>query len=339
MSLCFAEIVAHLSNSFILRVLAIASITDTMATTASLNQSALPWDQELEYIRASERDAPPGIVPAYTVARWQNPVDPADTTSYVHGQRDWSLQNLPPILDVLDPSESWLRVNTRHEKAEEKLDAARNYVLGWNGEKLRDFAVLPDRIGTLEHPPIIEAWRRLDPRITWKDIDMRMHNPDKTGHNTMNNQLTDLRERANMVSWHMAMPIQTQAKRTILINEMIKQFGAATNSTARLAKRSLAIDRHGKEARFIKRHEEQTGLASNVGLGTHSVTTDRPLGPGREGSELKVEASNSRPSRENVFAESHRSRPPTPGPSRAPRASYQGVSPHQKIMYRLLTLT
>ncbi|CAL8582235.1 hypothetical protein XPA_007903 [Xanthoria parietina] len=67
---------------------------------------------------------------------------------------------------------------------------------------LLDFPHLPDQVGTNEWWWVFEAWRRLDPRITWKDIHMRQYGPNRKAHwNTIQKLVSRNRSPAMMVTW------------------------------------------------------------------------------------------------------------------------------------------
>lgn len=59
----------------------------------------------------------------------------------------------------------------------------------------------PERIGTNEEWWVLEAWKRLDPRIQWTDIVMRMSNPKPDG-NTLNMRCKRGRQAHYILAWH-----------------------------------------------------------------------------------------------------------------------------------------
>lgn len=69
---------------------------------------------------------------------------------------------------------------------------------------LYDFEVLPMTISRAESAWIFEMWLRLDPRITWADIAVRMLHGDggrRPGRNTMNMACVRLRRVSGMKEW------------------------------------------------------------------------------------------------------------------------------------------
>jgi hypothetical protein len=87
---------------------------------------------------------------------------------------EWSEENLPEILFYLKPPKSgYLGQSKRYLMENGK------HVRGSNGQKLHDFPILPRRISLLIPGWLIEAWRRIDPRINYEDILDRQTADDK----------------------------------------------------------------------------------------------------------------------------------------------------------------
>lgn len=57
------------------------------------------------------------------------------------------------------------------------------------------------QIGTRENWFIIEAWRRLDPRIRWQDIHMRMYNQERPNEANLRSKRSRPRDGYHMISW------------------------------------------------------------------------------------------------------------------------------------------
>ncbi|KAL8671823.1 MAG: hypothetical protein Q9168_003683 [Polycauliona sp. 1 TL-2023] len=74
--------------------------------------------------------------------------------------------------------------------------------LGKRPRALLDYPLLPDRIGTQESWWVYEAWRRLDPRISWNDIHMRQYGPNRGKEpNTLQRFVGRNRRDAFMIRW------------------------------------------------------------------------------------------------------------------------------------------
>ncbi|KAL8993030.1 MAG: hypothetical protein Q9169_006651 [Polycauliona sp. 2 TL-2023] len=72
---------------------------------------------------------------------------------------------------------------------------------------LRDYPHLPDQIGTNEYWWAYEAWKRLDPRISWGDIHMRQYGPSRKPSSQSNSRFVSRNRRdAFMISWEPQAP-------------------------------------------------------------------------------------------------------------------------------------
>ncbi|MCJ1249341.1 hypothetical protein MMC30_006564 [Trapelia coarctata] len=174
--------------------------------------AAPTWDQAPDFLAATSTALVPGGPTAYLVPR-RTGNSPQDVTDFHPGQADWSRDNLPNILYLLEspPARNAFK---RTGKPGPKRDQANRTVYecwpeaGTPVRPLRDFRVLPDRIGTKESWWVIEAWRRLDPRIEWPDIMMRMERPNRTKDedkkisNCLNMFATRQRSHFGLISWH-----------------------------------------------------------------------------------------------------------------------------------------
>jgi hypothetical protein len=93
------------------------------------------------------------------------PPSKALETSYFPHQEEWSEDNLPDILFYLKPPKS----EYEGQPVSILLDDDGDVV--WNdGKPLKDFPILPRQISLEVQGWLIEAWRRIDPRITYPDI-------------------------------------------------------------------------------------------------------------------------------------------------------------------------
>ncbi|RMZ78589.1 hypothetical protein DV738_g3774, partial [Chaetothyriales sp. CBS 135597] len=92
----------------------------------------------------------------------QPPYSISLVTSEFPNDKIWSEENLPTILFYLTPPTSAYDGQAIHT------------FLRDDGKRLRSFEVLPDRISIDIKGWLIEAWRRLDPRISYEDIIDRM---------------------------------------------------------------------------------------------------------------------------------------------------------------------
>ncbi|KAL8796518.1 MAG: hypothetical protein Q9195_001192 [Heterodermia aff. obscurata] len=164
------------------------------------------WESHVLYVEASRMQILPGGSTRYHPSRDVG-VTPTDRTSFIPGQADWSPDNLPEVQYYLFPPRDR---DAFRRKPVQNLKDAQGLVIyeSWPTEgeaarPLRDFPVLPRQIGTQDYPWIIDAWRKLDPRIQGADVLMRME-PAGRPHrwNTFQQRLGRLRPDFNVVSWH-----------------------------------------------------------------------------------------------------------------------------------------
>ena len=126
------------------------------------------------------------------------------------------------ILYRLKPNNDWALFKTTGPP-QQKVDAqGRPVYEQWpinpaRPRALLDFEVLPDRvristdpvhlkltilkIGSKEHWWRFEAWRRLDPRIRWCDISMRMETPYRINDTLLRSRISRPRPHFYMISW------------------------------------------------------------------------------------------------------------------------------------------
>ncbi|KAL8646264.1 MAG: hypothetical protein Q9226_006941, partial [Calogaya cf. arnoldii] len=121
---------------------------------------------------------------------------------------NWSPENMPDILYVYKSPKERDDFNESYPRRPEPKYIGHNIMFekwpipGKGARKLLNFLHLPDQIGTNEYWWSFEAWRRLDPRITWDDIHMRQYGPNRVAHsNTLQRLVSRNRTTAMMVAW------------------------------------------------------------------------------------------------------------------------------------------
>ncbi|KAL2036920.1 hypothetical protein N7G274_010345 [Stereocaulon virgatum] len=168
-----------------------------MAAVATIWSSGIPWAQEPEYIAACRYHLQPGDPSSYNPPRNVGPT-PTDVTGFQVGSASWDIDNLPDIFYVLWPCTEWRDFASSAPPAQ-KVDAHGNLMFEqspWPGTQPRpllDFPVFKDinTISTEVEWFLIEWWMRIDPRISWDDIEMRMEHVGKRAAYDNNIDLTD----------------------------------------------------------------------------------------------------------------------------------------------------
>ena len=199
-----------------------------MASSSNASQPAnpgppQPWDSRPEYIAACDTTVRSGGPHAYLRPRPVGTVSATDVTAFHPGQWDWHTENLPSIIYELKPNSqaSWYAFKSSI-KPGPKVDAQGQVMFerwprpGQAPRQLRDYKILPDQIGTAEDAWYFEAIRRLDPRVAWEDIVMRMeytgfrekYETEKEFINTvMNNRGSRVfRKDYHLLAWHTQSP-------------------------------------------------------------------------------------------------------------------------------------
>ncbi|GES66877.1 hypothetical protein ATEIFO6365_0004013100 [Aspergillus terreus] len=169
------------------------SILDVVKTPPSPYPYTLPVPAPQVPLRSP---APPAgnFTPVEEVAP-RPPVrpDPADRTRS-HGEQDkWNLYYLPDILYVLCPG-------TEHVRSRAPVCMTEYTIFG---KQVRDFAVLPRQISSRVEGWRLEAWMRLDQRITDQDIIDRV-NPEfraKLSPEYLEYRRQFFRETFNLACW------------------------------------------------------------------------------------------------------------------------------------------
>ena len=98
-------------------------------------------------------------------------------------------------------------------------------------EPLLDFPVLPDVIGTQEPWWYFEAVRRIDPRIRWIDITMRMALEGRPSENSLNQDGVRNRPKYGMRSWFPKQVHQNHNARREAVMGMLSDEQIAANTT------------------------------------------------------------------------------------------------------------
>ena len=120
--------------------------------------------------------------------------------------------------------------------ADGKLVLEKYPLPGKRVKALRDYKILPDKVSlhrntvtmTLSNSHQIgtnnpwwyyEAIRRIDPRVAWNDILMRMPRQGRRNQNALNMECSRMRPRYHMISWH---PTSDESKANELQNQVVK---------------------------------------------------------------------------------------------------------------------
>ncbi len=109
--------------------------------------------------------------------------DAEDYTSFVRAQALYSIENLPDIIYQRDIG--WNDVNYDAPPLEYNDDGSEKIDQGTE-KQFRTFDVLPDRIATVVEGWRVECWMRLDTRIEYSDILMRMIQDNRPTANNLN---------------------------------------------------------------------------------------------------------------------------------------------------------
>lgn len=137
------------------------------------------WEQYPDYVQACRVIPSAGDPTSYTPAHPPR-AGPTDITDFKVGMARWNESNLPRIMYQLWPCKEWQRFKDSPKPPQMK-DAQGNLMVEhspWPREAPRamlDFPILKgmNKISTTVPWWFIEALMRLDPRLEWKDIDMR----------------------------------------------------------------------------------------------------------------------------------------------------------------------
>ncbi|KAF7165342.1 hypothetical protein CNMCM5623_009547 [Aspergillus felis] len=141
----------------------------------------------------------------------------ADDQTTPHGdQTYWSLENLPDVLYVLRPRTGYRKSRHRVYKTTSAI----------TGKQINDFAVLPSQISSNVEGWRLEAWMRLDRRITEQDIIDRVNPKYTLTAENIESRRENFRNAFYVANWN--------AQKSIWdIDRMLKAIGVDTqkNST------------------------------------------------------------------------------------------------------------
>ncbi|GFF87501.1 hypothetical protein IFM47457_07517 [Aspergillus lentulus] len=174
------------------------------STQGSLDQSAVP---------SSVRSSSPvehkhlGINTNKNLVKTEP--EPADDQTTPHGdQTYWSLENLPEVLYVLRPKTDYRKSRHRVYKTTSAI----------TGKQINDFAVLPSQISSNVEGWRLEAWMRLDRRITQQDIIDRVNPKYKLTAEEIESRREDFRSAFHVANWNVQKSVWD-------IDRMLKAIG------------------------------------------------------------------------------------------------------------------
>ncbi|EAW24076.1 uncharacterized protein NFIA_036480 [Aspergillus fischeri NRRL 181] len=136
----------------------------------------------------------------------------ADDQTTPHGdQTYWNLENLPEVLYVLRP-------RTDYRKSRHRVYKTTNAL---TGKQINDFAVLPSQISSNVEGWRLEAWMRLDRRITQQDIIDRVNPKYKLTAEEIESRRENFRSAFHVANWNTQKSIWD-------IDRMLKAIGVDT---------------------------------------------------------------------------------------------------------------
>ncbi|KAL4883312.1 hypothetical protein BJY04DRAFT_216613 [Aspergillus karnatakaensis] len=138
---------------------------------------------------------PKGVQKKKAIPRQDSPaaLDPRNRTSFHEGQERWSWDNLPDILYQMNPT------GKEGQGREEDPGKLAHEI---HGKRLRCLSVLPDNISSTVEEFRVEAWQRLDPRVTLTDITDRMHPDFRIKNNALQQRGVRFRQAFNLLAWY-----------------------------------------------------------------------------------------------------------------------------------------
>ncbi|KAL8713742.1 MAG: hypothetical protein Q9220_002268 [cf. Caloplaca sp. 1 TL-2023] len=246
---------------------------------------SVPWDQTQEFLRTSDWTTRPGGPRQYHPPREIGKDDYTDVTSFHPGQANWGPENIPDILYVYKPPQEWQDFKRRPERngrRPARLPPAKRNPDGtvvleqWpldpqRPQELLDFKHLPDQVGTREYWWVFEAWRRLDPRIRWKDIWMRQKAGNRSKSETGNGiEMLVSRSRChlNIIAWEPQKPHlnrhRRQSEHQAKIEEKMTQVQIDNNTTRGLTP-GLVDPAQGENSRRIQWPKLAKGTGQHKG--------------------------------------------------------------------------
>lgn len=161
--------------------------------------------------------------------RSPNAINPENITAYHPAQAEWSWNNLPDVLYIFKSPHQYTK---RERVAAVTANTLPTKPSPFRSEKpLRLFDVLPDRISSCVEEFRVEAWRRIDGRITLSDITARMHPAFRIRENALQFRLVRFRQAFNILAW--GTENSETVKHAVRLEEMMRAVGIdpARNST------------------------------------------------------------------------------------------------------------
>ncbi|MCJ1412795.1 hypothetical protein MMC19_006894 [Ptychographa xylographoides] len=194
--------------------------------------ATLPWDQTAMYLLATDTDALPGAPTEYITPRRVGN-SPQDVTDFHPGQSNITEEHLHEIFYVLEPTQAWkLFANSARPAKKRSANGGILYERepepGKSRRALLDFKALPDRIGTNEK----FFWRRIDGRIRWVDITMRMDQINRPTANALNmSGVRVWRPALSLLAWHMRGTVHGRDRHRNAIFAKLTTAQIAANTT------------------------------------------------------------------------------------------------------------
>ncbi|KAF6224640.1 hypothetical protein HO173_012983 [Letharia columbiana] len=174
--------------------------------------NGLPWTQHPDYVEVCRTISRSGDPTSYSPPHHHGS-SLTDRTQFSVGLAGFNVNNLPEVFYHLWPSKEWWD-HAKSAKPPQKIDANGNLMFertprDWAPRPLLDFPILKnlDTISSEVPAWFIELLMRMDGRLDWKDILMRIKYPggrredEKIFRNTLQQRMGRARERFSMVSW------------------------------------------------------------------------------------------------------------------------------------------
>lgn len=123
--------------------------------------------------------------------RWRGAPRVDDLTAFHPGQTNWSIRNLPDILYILRPTAA-------HTKSRARVHKTKHPIFG---KYVNDFPMLPRQISSRVEGWRVEAWCRMDRRITPQDIIDRVNPAFKVTEDEIQMRRYRFRQAFNVAAW------------------------------------------------------------------------------------------------------------------------------------------
>ncbi|KAM0801054.1 hypothetical protein BDR22DRAFT_907134 [Usnea florida] len=258
--------------------------------------NGLPWAQTQEYISLCRTVRQPGDPVAYNPPHPQG-ASPTDITQFQVGLAYSSINNLPDVntlsatgkasltcLQVfyqLWPSKEWWN-HTRSARPLPKRDVYGNIMYErtprqWAPRELLDYPILRnlDTISSEEEPWFLELLVRMDGRIEWADLLMRMEYPGTTEldeqkfRNRLQQRMARSREKFSMVSWRDTAGENSNVRDRVLSTLSPAQLAARGGLGSTRGSTPGSIDSQGKVIPVPGRRPRGTGNTTSVAMQQH----------------------------------------------------------------------